>query len=35
MKNEIKDQSGKVLFTAEPSGNKLTFTTGKAKRFAA
>lgn len=23
MKNEIKDKSGKVLFTAEDSGNKL------------
>jgi hypothetical protein len=23
MKTEIKDQSGKVLFSAEPSGNRL------------
>jgi hypothetical protein len=33
MKHEIKDQSGKVLFSAEPSGNKLNINDSGGTRL--
>lgn len=33
MKNEIKDASGKVLFTAEPDGNRLNINNSQGKKL--
>lgn len=33
MKNEIKDQSGKVLFSTEQSGNRLNVSDFQGKHF--
>ena len=33
MKNEIKDPSGKVLFTAEAFGNKLNINDSQGKKL--
>ena len=33
MKNEIKDKSDKVLFTAEPQDNKLNIHDGHGKKI--